>query len=170
MSMDMERWKENLMKTIPAAVGAACAVAFSLAMPGYAADSSDQANPPGSVSSKEEGRGSRETLAPAPSADTSQTAQQPLPQGTSPAKTTPAESQVGADPKKSKTKRDPAGQNPAQPVQAEPPAADAHAEGARGPRDDDESRARAGVPEYQGPVQEPGQPADPNVRKQESAR
>ena len=158
------------MRTIPVVLTAACAVALGLAAPLHARDSSEQGNPAGSESSKEEGRGSRDTNASPPTADTSQTAQKPLPQGTDPETTNPAESQVGADPRKSKTKRDPAAQSPAQPIETQPPAADAHAEGARGPRGDDESRARSGVPEYEGPVQEPGESADPNLDGKEPAR
>lgn len=159
------------MRTSPIAM-AACALAVCMAAPLHARDDSSAADPAGSVSSDEPGRGSRDTLPPEQSAvpDASPTAQQPLPEGANPAQTNPAESQVGADPKKSKAKRDPTSQSQADPIETQPPAADAHAEGARGPRGDDESRARSGVPEYEGPVQEPGQPADPNLKEQGSAR
>ncbi len=151
-------------------LAAACALAFGTA-PAHARDDANQAASPGNASSDEQGRMTRESSpAQTNSGDTSQTAEKPLPQGTNPMTTNPAESQVGADPKKSKAKRNPAAQKPADPIEATPPSADAHSDGARGPRGDDESRARANVPEYNGPVQKPGEPADPNVRKQESGQ
>jgi hypothetical protein len=158
------------MRTSPIALTAVCAFALSVAAPLHARDDSGAADPAGTAQSDEPGRGSRESLPPEQSAvpDASQTAQQPLPQGADVETTNPAESQVGADPKKSRAKRDPTAQSPADPVDAPPPAADAAAEGARGPRGDDESRARSGVPEYEGPVQAPGEPADPNLKPEQA--
>jgi len=75
-----------------------------------------------------------------------------------------------ADPDKSKDARDPAAQNQAEPVEAPTPSADATADGARGPRADDDSRQRANLPEHSGPVQQPGETADPNIKKHEQAR
>jgi hypothetical protein len=146
--------------------GALCVLAVGVAAPVLAADTG---NPPGAESADAPGRGSRDTLAPKQAPDATETAQKPLPQGRNTEPTKPAETQVGADPQKSKADRDPAAQSQAQPVETQPPAADAHAEGARGPRGDDESRARAGLPEYEGPVQKPGATADPNL-KQDQAR
>jgi hypothetical protein len=148
----------------------ACAVAFAFAAPVHARDSSDQSNQAAGASSDEEGRMSRETSAAETNADTSESAAAPLPQGTDTESTKPAESQIRADPDKSKKQRNPAAQGKAEPVEAPTPAADATAEGARGPRGDDDSRERANVPEYTGPVQEPGEPADPNIKEQEQAR
>jgi hypothetical protein len=149
------------------ALGLACAFALSLAAPVHARDDQQQANPGGAASSDEAGRAHRQESPAKANAETSQSAQTPLPQGSNTMTTDPAESQVTADPKKSKAKRDPAAQKPADTVEAAPASADAHADGARGPRGDDDSRARANVPEYQGPVQKPGETADPNVKAQE---
>jgi len=151
------------------AVALACAFALSLAAPVHAADD-QQYKPAGQASSDEPGRAHRQDAPAQSNADTSQSAQTPLPQGTNTMTTDPAESQVGADPAKSKAKRNPAAQKPADTVEAAPASADAHADGARGPRGDDESRARANVPEYEGPVQKPGETADPNVEAQESGQ
>jgi hypothetical protein len=152
------------MRMSPIALAAMCAVALGFAAPLQARDTGDQANPASSASSDEEGRMSRETSAAETNADTSESAAAPLPQGTDTESTKPAESQIRADPDKSKKKRNPAAQGQAEPVEAPTPAADATAEGARGPRGDDDSRERANVPEYTGPVQEPGEPADPNIK------
>jgi hypothetical protein len=167
--MKIVNTRGETMRASPIAFAVAYAVALSFTAPVQARDSADQANPPGTASSDEPGRGSREDSA-SQSGDTSQSAQSPLPKGTDPAATNPAESQITADPAKSKKKRNPAAQNPADPVEAPAPSADASADGARGPRGDDDSRERANVPEYTGPVQEPGESADPNIKDQESGQ
>jgi hypothetical protein len=74
---------------------------------------------------------------------------------TSPETTKPLESQISADPQKSKSTPSAQTQQRADPPTAPTPRADTAGAGARGPRGDDESRARAGLPEYQGPVQVP---------------
>ena len=158
------------MKLNSVALALGCAFALSLAAPVQARDDQQQANPAGQASPDEPGRAHRQDSPAQSNANTAPSAQAPLPQGTNPMTTDPAESQVTADPKKAKAKHDPAAQKPADTAEAPPPSADAHAEGARGPRGDDESRARANLPEYQGPIQKPGEPADPNVKAQESGQ
>jgi hypothetical protein len=152
----------------PIALALTCAIAVGFAAPIHARDSSQQANP--AASSDEQGRMHRDTSPAQTNADTSQSAAKPLPQGTNAESTKPAESQMRADPNKSKKKRNPAAQNQAEPVEAPTPSADATADGARGPRGDDDSRKRANMPEHSGPVQKPGEPADPNIKKQQQAR
>jgi hypothetical protein len=152
----------------PIALALTCAVAFGIAAPVHARDSSEQANP--AANSDEQGRMNRETSPAKSNADTSQSAATPLPEGTDTESTKPADSQMHADPNKSKKKRNPAAQSQTEPVDAPTPSADATAEGARGPRGDDESRERANLPEHGGPVQKPGESADPNIKKQEQTR
>ena len=145
-------------------VTSACALILGFAVPAHAADQQSQVKDPAHANSEEAGRMHREDKPTQSTPDASPSAQSPLPQGRSTESTDPAKSQVGADPAQSKTKRNPAAQAPAEPVEATPPSADAHADGAPGPRGDDESRARANVPEYEGPVQKPGESADPNIK------
>ncbi|HZR02943.1 MAG TPA: hypothetical protein VFA81_07220 [Burkholderiales bacterium] len=152
------------------AITLASALVLSVMAPAHAADQPQQARDAAQGSSEEPGRMHREDKASQPAPDASPSARSPLPAGRSTETTDPAQSQVGADPARSKAQRNPAVQAPADVIEATPPSADAHAEGARGPRGDDESRARAHVPEYEGPVQKPGESADPNVKSQERQR
>ena len=156
------------MRMSPTALAIACAIAFGFAAPVHAGDNSEQANP--AASSDDEGRMTRDNPAARTDADTSQSAAQPLPEGTATESTKPAESQMRADPSKSKKKRNPAAQGQAEPVEAPTPSADATGDGARGPRGDDDSRERANLPEHTGPVQDPGETADPNLKDQEQTR
>ena len=156
------------MRMNPLALALTCAIAFGFAAPIHARDSSEQANPvPGS---DEQGGMKHEKAVGQTDANTAPSAAKPLPQGTDADATKPAESQMHADPEKSKKKTNPAAQSPAQPIEAPTPSADATADGARGPRGDDDSRQRANLPEHSGPVQKPGETADPNIKKQEQVR
>lgn len=148
----------------------ASALALGVMAPAHAADQPQQGKDSAQESSQDPGRMHREDKPTQAVPNATPSAQSPLPSGGSTDKTDPAKSQVGADPAASKTKRNPAAQAPADVIEATPPSADAHAEGARGPRGDEESRQRANVPEYEGPVQKPGESADPNVKKQERQR
>jgi len=157
------------MRMSPIALALTCAIACGFAAPIHARDSSEQVSP--GTSADEQGRMHRgETSAGQTNADTSQSAAKPLPQRTNAESTKPAETQIRSDPDKSKKKRDPAAQNQVEPVEAPTPSADATADGARGPRGDDDSRERANLPEHSGPVQQPGETADPNIKKQEQVR
>lgn len=79
--------------------------------------------------------------------------------------TAPVESQVGADPQSAKRANDPSAKARADVVDAPTPDLDAHGVGARGMRGDDDSRERAGLPPYRGPVQR----SDPTINDAQGA-